>query len=265
MDWLKASVNSVIDQTLKASLFVIVIDGAIDCEMYNFLVETEASNPSVVLMVGSENRGLSQCMNAIVDWVTQYEPQYFFRMDADDICMLNRFSRQIQLLEKHSKVDVLGSALIEIDETGERVGCRRLPVRHEVLLKSFSRRCPINHPTVVIRFKVFKDGHRYLGSLLNTQDYFFWIKLAKSGYRFANIKEPLLKFRRIGGFYKRRGRGKSWNEFKARLYAMQELDQFTFFNFVYALAILGLRMMPSFIVKKAYMLDRLLLKRRSER
>lgn len=265
LHWLRQAVESVLEQTQPADLFVIVIDGEVDVELESYLRTIEGEHASIVLVQGHQNRGLSVCMNFIIDLVIPLNPRYFFRMDADDICQLNRFEKQIALLDKHEKVDVLGSALIEVNETGKRVGCRRLPVRHEVLLKAFARRCPINHPTVAIRFRVFEDGHRYLPSMLNTQDYFFWINLAKEGYRFANIKQPLLQFRRIDGFYKRRGRGKSINEFKARLYAMQQLDQVSVYNMAYALFVLTLRMMPASVVKLAYKVDRLLLKRRSER
>ena len=102
-------------------------------------------------------------------------------------------------------------------------------------------------------------GHRYLTNMLNTQDYFLWIALAKDGCKFANVKEPLLHFRRINGFYKRRGRGKSLNEFKARLLAMDGLKQRTLQNYCYALFVLTLRMMPSWVIKVAYKADRFIL------
>ena len=113
----------------------------------------------------------------------------------------------------------------------------------------------------VIRYNVFNDGHRYNGDLLNTQDYFFWITLASKGYIFRNLKDRLLKFRRVNNFYKRRGLSKSLNEFKARVYAITKLKQFSPYNFFYACGVLSLRLMPGKIVKLAYKLDRHLLER----
>ncbi|MBE7213953.1 glycosyltransferase [Shewanella benthica] len=254
--WLQEACESVLAQTLPASVFFIVIDGDVATDIALYLSALERDNVSIILAHGANNKGLSTCMNYIIDWAIQYKPSYFFRMDADDISVSHRFEKQVQLLENHPDVDVLGSALWEIDESGKRVGIRRLPTKHSALLNSFSRRCPLNHPTVAIRFKVFENEHRYLVDKLNTQDYFFWIQLAKGGYKFANVREPLLHFRRINGFYKRRGRGKSLNEFKARMFAMEQLEQKSWNNYVYAVLILVMRMMPAQVIKVAYKVDR---------
>ena len=67
--------------------------------------------------------------------------------------------------------------------------------------------------------------------------------------------------RRVNDFYKRRGLTKSLNEFKARFIAMRKLHRYSVFNTVYALAVLGLRLMPARVVKWAYKFDRILLEK----
>lgn len=258
-DWVLQAVESVVNQTTPPDLFMIVIDGEVSSSIYDYLLKAGENYPSVVLVQGYKNQGLSVCMNYIIDITIALCPKYFFRMDADDICVPTRFEKQMAFLDTHPDVDVLGSALWEVDEQGNRAGIRRLPLTHSKLLIAFSRRCPINHPTVAIRYSVFLRGHRYLTNMLNTQDYFFWIALAKDGCKFANVKDPLLHFRRINGFYKRRGRGKSVNEFKARLLAMSSLNQKSLQNYGYALFVLVLRMMPAWIIKVAYKADRFIL------
>jgi hypothetical protein len=71
----------------------------------------------------------------------------------------------------------------------------------------------------------------------------------------------LLRFRRVNDFYKRRGLIKSLNEFRARFRAMRWLKRLTPYNLLYACMVLGLRMMPSWVVKMAYKLDRHLLEK----
>ncbi|MEL0649176.1 glycosyltransferase [Pseudoalteromonas agarivorans] len=258
-EWVQQAVESILSQTLPPDLFVIVLDGKVPDDISIYLTQVEKAHANLVLVYGLKNQGLSVCMNYIIDMTLALKPKYFFRMDADDISVPHRFEKQIRLLDKHQEVDVLGSALWEVDEEGNRAGIRRLPLTHSKLLASFSRRCPINHPTVAIRYEVFIRGHRYMPNILNTQDYFLWIALASDGCKFANVKEPLLHFRRINGFYKRRGRGKSVNEFKARLLAMELLSQRSLQNYSYALLVLSLRMMPAWGIKLAYKADRFLL------
>ncbi|MFT7053924.1 MAG: glycosyltransferase involved in cell wall biosynthesis [Psychromonas sp.] len=264
LEWVEQAIDSVLQQTYQNFVYVIVIDGEINEEIYTYLCDVCRQNKKMLLVLNRSNSGLSSCMNFIVDWALSEhgDTEYFFRMDADDISENDRFASQIDYLEKHQNVSILGCALKEINENGLIVGKRKLPVKHGDIIKFLPKRCSINHPTVAIRFNVFKDGFRYNNALRNTQDYFFWIELAAAGYQFANLGKKLLQFRRVNDFYKRRGLNKSLNEFKARFYAMRELNRYTVGNVVYAFAVLFLRLMPSKVVKLAYKLDRFLLARK---
>ncbi|PRO67767.1 glycosyltransferase [Alteromonas gracilis] len=259
--WLREAVNSILAQTYTNFLFMIVVDGPVPQAIIEVLDEAATSDDRVIIGQNSHNIGLASCMNSVVEFAMQFTPSFFVRMDADDISEEHRLLRQITYLKKHSNISILGSALTEINEKGERVGARVMPASHRQIVRILPRRCSLNHPTVVIRFNVFTDGHRYDGDLLNTQDYFLWITLASRGYIFRNLKDRLLKFRRVNNFYKRRGLSKSLNEFKARLYAITKLRQFSPYNFLYACGVLSLRLMPGKVVKLAYKLDRHLLER----
>ena len=259
--WLREAIDSITKQAYTNFLFVIVIDGPVPQAISGVLNDAVKRDDRIILTQNSHNIGLASCMNAVIDFSMQFKPTFFVRMDADDISEEHRLLRQITYLKRHSNISVLGSALTEINESGFKVGARVMPASHKQIVRILPRRCSLNHPTVVIRYNVFNDGHRYNGDLLNTQDYFFWITLASKGYIFRNLKDRLLKFRRVNNFYKRRGLSKSLNEFKARVYAITKLKQFSPYNFFYACGVLSLRLMPGKIVKLAYKLDRHLLER----
>ena len=259
--WLREAIDSITKQTYTNFLFVIVIDGPVSQAISGVLNDAVKRDDRIILAQNSHNIGLASCMNAVIDFSMQFKPTFFVRMDADDISEEHRLLRQITYLKRHSNISVLGSALTEINESGFKVGARVMPAAHKQIVRILPRGCSLNHPTVVIRYNVFNDGHRYNGDLLNTQDYFFWITLASKGYIFRNLKDRLLKFRRVNNFYKRRGLSKSLNEFKARVYAITKLKQFSPYNFFYACGVLSLRLMPGKIVKLAYKLDRHLLER----
>ncbi len=258
LDWVSRAVDSILEQVYRDFLFAIVVDGEIDVLMLEYLERVAAENKNVILFKGLHNVGLSQCMNYVVDFVLDQVPsaKYFFRMDADDISELDRLSKQIEFFNAHKEVSILGTSLVEINEKGRIVGQRQLPLDHKQIFKVLPRRCALNHPTVAIRMDVFAKGHRYRPELKNTQDYFLWIELCAVGFRFANLPDALLKFRRVNDFYKRRGFNKSLNEFKARFYAMRVLRCRTFFNVFYACAVILLRLMPAKLIKLAYKIDR---------
>tara|TARA_A200000113_G_scaffold203822_1_gene199143 strand:+ start:2220 stop:3107 length:888 start_codon:yes stop_codon:yes gene_type:complete len=260
-NWISEAVESILAQTYTDFLFMIVVDGPVPQIITDALNEAAASDDRVIIGQNSHNVGLASSMNSAIEFAMQFTPSFFVRMDADDVSEEHRLLRQITYLKKHSNISILGSALTEINESGDKVGARVMPASHRQIVRILPRRCSLNHPTVVIRFNVFTDGHRYDGELLNTQDYFLWITLASKGYIFRNLKDRLLKFRRVNNFYKRRGLSKSLNEFKARLYAITKLRQFSPYNFIYACGVLSLRLMPGKVVKLAYKLDRHLLER----
>jgi glycosyltransferase involved in cell wall biosynthesis len=262
IDWVKQGLVSIENQTYKDFLLILVIDGDVSAEMEDFLHCFVKSNGRIVLVKNDENSGLSVSMNHVVDIAKTYSPSYFFRMDADDISLPDRFAKQIAFLEKNPKISILGTSLTEVNEAGKTVGKRNLPLKHGEILRFLPKRCSINHPTVSIRFSVFEQGFRYRESVMNTQDYFFWADLAAAGFKFANLKQKLLKFRRVNDFYKRRGFSKSINEFKARFYTMKVLKKYSIGNIIYAFAVLGLRLMPARIVKVAYKIDRYFLNKR---
>ena len=259
--WIEESINSILGQTYRYFLYVIVIDGDVSEAITQSIENARVSDERIVVLANEKNIGLAASMNKAIALGLKYNARYFVRMDADDISEQHRLQRQISYLKKHQSVDVLGSALTEINEQGVKVGARVMPASHKQIVRILPRRCSMNHPTVVIRYSVFHDGHRYQGSLKNTQDYFMWINLAAEGYIFRNLKDKLLRFRRVNDFYKRRGLSKSINEFKARLLAITKLKQFSIYNIVYASSVLLLRLLPSWVVKLAYKLDRYLLER----
>jgi len=263
LDWVSSAVESILAQSYSDFVFAIVIDGNIDAPIQSYLERTRDDNSNVVLFKGHDNVGLSQCMNTVIDHVLANWPKtsFFFRMDADDISVSRRLSSQVAFFNSHPDVSVVGSSLVEINENGRIVGQRLLPLHHEQILKVLPRRCALNHPTVGVRMSVFAKGHRYRIELKNTQDYFLWVELCANGFKFANLADTLLEFRRVNDFYKRRGLNKSLNEFKARFYAMKALNSLTPFNMVYAMAVIILRIMPAKLIKLAYKIDRFFLNR----
>lgn len=259
VSWVLSSIESVCNQSYEDFCLVIVIDGQVDRAMLDALLTLAKASEFIVLLQNEANAGLSASMNNVITWSAPYHPRYFVRMDADDVAHPQRLEKQIAFMDANPHVHVLGTALNEINEQGVKVGSRVMPCEHEDIVRLLPRRCSLNHPTVVIRYKLFEEGIRYDDGLDNTQDYFLWVNLVAKGYRLANLNLRLLDFRRVNDFYKRRGFSKSINEFRARLYAMKTLRKFTPFNIFYAFAVLLLRLLPSQVVKLAYKLDRRLM------
>ncbi|MBU2977833.1 glycosyltransferase [Alteromonas sp. C1M14] len=259
--WIRQAITSIISQTYTSFTFLIIIDGDVAEEIRECLFAEAQQDDRIFIAQNSKNVGLAASMNYAIEWGLAQPYDFFFRMDADDISMPERMARQVSYLQHHKQVGVLGTALTEINENGDKVGARTMPVSHQQIVNVLPRRCAMNHPTVAFRYDIFHKGFRYNSELMNTQDYFFWIRLAKEGVIFRNLKDRLLAFRRVNDFYKRRGFSKSINEFRARIAAMRTLNKLSLWNLFYALSVLAIRMLPPKLVKLAYKLDRVLLEK----
>ena len=79
---------------------------------------------------------------------------------------------------------------------------KKLPERHQEILKYAKHRCPINHPVVMYKKQAVLKAGGYDGF---PEDYRLWIKMLMNGAKFYNIQESLLYFRFSKNMIRRRG------------------------------------------------------------
>jgi hypothetical protein len=250
----KESVQSIINQTFDDLILFIYVDGPIFGIKKDYLECLDAESSKIKVVFGIKRLGLAHGLNCLLDLVcVESDFDYIARMDADDICRLDRIAIQVDFLQKNKHISVVGSDVVEIDESGNTLFYKKMEAKHLELSSNIIKRCPFNHPSVMFRQNVFfNDSARYISSLQNTQDYYLWVDLLKTGHLFANINEPLLEFRIDKNFHSRRGLKKALNDFKSRVYAFQELKCYSFSNFIHTVLLVILRISPSVIKKIAY-------------
>ena len=176
------------------------VDGPVSDEILSIIGQYESDACSVHRF--PENRGLPYVLNDLIALVDQ--EKYIFRMDADDACYPNRFSRQIEYMENNESVDILGSAICEVYDDGTQ---RTVfyPEDNETAVDNLYRRGPVAHPTVCFRKRVFDVVQGRYPCVVLSEDIALWFECAKAGLRFANLQEPLLYFTVGKNFWKRRG------------------------------------------------------------
>lgn len=250
--YLKESVDSILEQTFSDFDVFIEVDGPVNSKL-NEVLCSYIHNKKVNINFNEKNLGLAFRLNSIVAKVLDIGSYgYIARMDADDISLVNRFEKQVHFFKENPNIAVLGCSMIEFDHLGNE-NKKIMPANHKELAQNIIKRCPLNHPTVMFNLNVIKsDDLKYDGVLRNTQDYYLWIELLKKGYKFANLREPLLKFRIDENFHKRRGLKKAINDFNSRVYAMKALKVFSISNILHTILLFGLRISPSFLKKLAY-------------
>lgn len=186
-DFLIDAVQSVLDQTFSDFELLLIEDGSTDNSLK---ILKQIKDDRVRLIEHKENQGLVSTLN---EGIRESKGEYIIRMDADDVCKLNRFELQVEFMDARPDVGISGSWLEIMGHNGEKIW-RSLTDSDEI--KAHLIFMPnLFHPTVIIRRKLLIDNNLYYreGNLLN-EDYDLWIRMIQY-CEFGNIPKPLLQYR----------------------------------------------------------------------
>jgi len=254
-EYLKQALESIwTNQSLKPNQIVLVEDGPIPEELEKVIdgflqnaSESETFEMKVVKL--PENGGLTKALNEGLKFVTG---ELIARMDSDDISESHRFERQVEYLEKHPDVDIISGSLQEFDSEHECLNIRHYPLTHEEAVKFIVKACPLAHPSVMMRKRIFDNGLKYDERYRMSQDIKLWYDAVLAGYKLGNIPEVTLFFRREGDVFRRRSKAKAWNEFEIYMNGIYRLKGLFTLSYRYPIARYIFRNLPTSIVKKVY-------------
>lgn len=119
-------------------------------------------------------------------------------MDADDISKPERLEHQITYLDARPDITVLGTAF---ELLGDDIQTKvvTLPTTDKQIRRRLPFAFSICHPTVIFRRKVILKHGGYLGGK-HCEDLDLWLRLSRDkSVKFANLPEPLLKYRMSPG------------------------------------------------------------------
>ena len=154
-------------------------------------------------MSHQKNRGLATTLNIAI---CQARGRYIARQDQDDVCLPDRFAKQVAFLNANPKVGLLGTAAeiwVGADKT-ERV--LRHPAKNSELQFGLLFNNYFVHSSVMLRKEVFDVVGGYIEDplLQPPEDYELWSRVARN-YQVANLPEVLLAYREVVGSMSRSG------------------------------------------------------------
>lgn len=242
------------DQTRKPEQIVLIEDGAIPEELEliidSFQSRVNASGVAKMVVVKLPvNGGLTKALNAGIKHVTG---DLIARMDSDDISAPQRFELQEKFFRENPEIDILGGSMQEFDDEHECLNVRHYPLTHEDACKYIVKACPLAHPAVMMRRRIFDEGLHYDERYRMSQDIKLWYDAILAGYRMANLQEIVLFFRQQGDVFRRRSRVKAWNEFKIYMNGIYRMHGLFTLAYRYPIARYVFRNLPPSLVKKIY-------------
>jgi glycosyltransferase involved in cell wall biosynthesis len=119
--------------------------------------------------------------------------KYIARMDADDIAVSHRLSLQVDFMEQHPAVGLVGGAVEWFDTDRGSLGVYRNPTDDHQIRKRLFKTNSFWHPTAFFRKDVFLSSGGYR-SIVASEDYDLWLRMADR-FRLANLDDVVLHYR----------------------------------------------------------------------
>lgn len=211
-DWFDKSIQSMYNQTVKPSEFVLVEDGPLTKELYDVVEKYKNEYRDHFKVIPIENNG--GLGPALKIGIENCSNEYIARMDSDDYSSPTRIEKEFELFEKYPELDIIGTNVYEFNESINNIICKViLPETNEEILKFSKRRCPFRHPSIMYKKSSVIQAGNYREYYL-CEDYDLWIRMIRNGCKCYNIQD-VLTYMRIGNdFYRRRGGYKYFKSIK---------------------------------------------------
>ena len=202
-DYFNECMESLLKQTVQPNEIVIVQDGPVSVEIDEAIINYKKKYPGLLKIIPlKQNKGLGL---ALAEGIKNCTYELIARMDTDDIANLERCKKQLEFLNKHLDISVVGGQIEEfIGVPSNVVGRREVPLTDMEIKKYIRKRCPFNHMTVMFRKSDIMKAGNYQDWFWN-EDYYLWIRLLILGVKFANLPDVLVKVRTGPDMYQRRG------------------------------------------------------------
>ena len=130
-------------------------------------------------------------------------------MDSDDICLPDRFEKQLAMLEGDARLGLIGGQIAEFrDDPASVSAVRVVPLKHAAIVKYSKTRNPFNNMTVMMKRELALAAGNY--RLFEWfEDYDLWTRMIEAGAVCANHPDVLVNVRvgNIGGGMYARRRG----------------------------------------------------------
>ncbi|MFB2892351.1 glycosyltransferase family 2 protein [Aerosakkonemataceae cyanobacterium BLCC-F50] len=186
-EYLKETIDSVLNQTFTDFEFIIIDDGSRDRSVE---IIKSYQDPRIKLLLNEENRGTGYSRNRGIE---ASRGEYIITIDSDDINLPQRFAKQIAYMDSHPEVGICGSWIETIGEAAGELW--RCAVKPDIVHCRTLFEAVLCHPSTIIRRKYLDEySLRYAVELRRAQDWDLYCRGARH-FQITNIPEVLVYYR----------------------------------------------------------------------
>ncbi|MBP5406292.1 glycosyltransferase [bacterium] len=185
--YLKESIESILNQTFTDFEFIIVDDQSTDSS-WQIIQEYADKDSRIAAVKNNEIKGCWAARNFGWDLA---QGKYMAIMDSDDIALPERLQKEFDFMEQHPEIDICGSWM---EKFGADCGkTTSYPLSHDEIRDTMFFEDSIPQPTIFMKLASFEKFHlKYTNNV--AEDYDLWCR-AIDNLKFANIPEVLMLYR----------------------------------------------------------------------
>lgn len=208
---LEEAVNCIINQTYTDWELIMCDDCSTD-NTYSVAESLAKKDSRIVLLKNEKNLTLAPTLNKCIEHA---KGKYVARMDGDDLCQLDRFEKEIMVLENNPDIALVSCNMDLFDKNGTY---RTVHYNKNPTLASFIKRSQFCHAGCMMRTEVLKElkGYDTSEKCKRVEDYDLWVRLYAAGYKGYNIQETLYSMRDDRNAKKRRNWKNRVNESRVK-------------------------------------------------
>ncbi|MBS1603558.1 MAG: glycosyltransferase [Bacteroidetes bacterium] len=167
-----------IDYDSLAYVLLIIDDGSKEPLLREDILPYLPLPLSITILRLGENQGITVALNTGLRWLKEQQCcRYIARLDCGDLCAPQRFVRQVQFLDAHPGVALLGTwCIFKNFGTGESYRYMT-PTEYKSILKEMHFRNVFIHPTVMWRTDTIRKIGVYPENFPHAEDYGFFYEI----------------------------------------------------------------------------------------
>ena len=189
-EYLESAIESVMNQTFKDWELIVINDCSTDSTA-EILDRLAKKDERIKVHPNEVNLRLPKSLNKAISLCSG---KYIARMDADDICLPERFEKQYKFMEENSDVDMSSCRFMTVKNGVYMSGGAGGRCDNEALKALLLVGNPILHPGVIAKASVMKELG-YDTTLTCTEDLELWTRMVIENKKIEILPECLMIYR----------------------------------------------------------------------
>ena len=191
--YLLRAIQSIQDQSYSDWELIVVNDGSEDSS--TAMVEGLAQNDSQIRLIHNPSRGIAHALNY---GISQARGAYLTRMDAYDISHPDRIAAQLDFLDNHPEIGLIGTQVNFLGDRDQHAGYAAYVDWTNGLISPSRIRAnrfvesPFAHPSVMFRKSLVTSETEPYRQGNFPEDYELWLRWMDQGVQMAKLESRLL-------------------------------------------------------------------------